>query len=181
MMPMRGSANEEETIPGRLAAALAVPVTPKLVSVDCWSPHVQVAACYREGRIFLVGDAAHRFPPTGGLGLNTGSRKRTTWTRLAAVATGNAPEALLDDYETACRPAARANADESFENRKRLGEIARALGNWPDLAALEHRLASLTQTEREQLGAGIEAQRSHFLSDGTQPGAKARRGTAATG
>jgi hypothetical protein len=87
-------------------------------------------------------------------------------TRLAAVVAGNAPEALLDGYEAACRRVARANADESFENLKRLGEITRVLGDSPDVAALERRLASLTKTEREELGAAIEAQRSHFLSDG---------------
>ena len=91
-------------------------------------------------------------------------------TRLAAVTGGNAPEALLDGYEPACLPAARANADESFENMKRLGEIARVLGDSTDLAALERRLASLTQTELERLGVAIEAQRSHFLSDGSLPG-----------
>ena len=32
----------------------------------------QVADRYRNGRTFLIGDAAHAFPPTGGLGLNTG-------------------------------------------------------------------------------------------------------------
>ncbi len=72
MMPRLGIEEEEDTIPGRFAAALGVPVTPKILSVDAWSPHVQVAGRYREGRIFLVGDAAHRFPPTGGLGLDTG-------------------------------------------------------------------------------------------------------------
>lgn len=170
MMPSRGSDGEEETIPGRLAAGLGIPLEPKILSVDDWSPHVQVAARYREGRIFLVGDAAHRFPPTGGLGLNTGIQEaHDLVTRLAAVAAGNAPAALLDGYEVACRPAARANADESFENMKRLGEIFAVIGSWPDLAGLERRLASLTATEREQLGMAIEAQRSHFLSDGSQP------------
>ncbi len=170
MMPRHGSEAEERTIPERLAAALGVPLEPMILSVDAWSPHVQVAARYREGRTFLVGDAAHRFPPTGGLGLNTGIQEaHELAARLAAVAAGNAPEALLDGYEAACRPAARANADESFENLKRLGEIPRVLGDWPDLAALERRLASLTQTERERLGVAIEAQRSHFLSDGCRP------------
>jgi 2,4-dichlorophenol 6-monooxygenase len=167
MMPSRGSEGEERMIPERLAAALGVPLEPKILSFDDWSPHVQVAARYREGRIFLVGDAAHRFPPTGGLGLNTGIQEAYDLvTRLAAVAAGNASEALLDGYEAACRPVARANADESFENMKRLGEISRVLGESPDLAALERRIASFTATEREQLGAAIEAQRSHFLSDG---------------
>jgi 2,4-dichlorophenol 6-monooxygenase len=167
MLPSRGGEDEERMIPERLAAALGVPLEPKILSFDDWSPHVQVAARYREGRVFLVGDAAHRFPPTGGLGLNTGIQEAyDLGTRLAAVVAGNAPEALLDGYEAACRPVAKANADESFENMKRLGEIARVLGESPDLAALERRIASFTTAEREQLRVAIEAQRSHFLSDG---------------
>jgi 2,4-dichlorophenol 6-monooxygenase len=135
-----------------------------------------VAARYRAGRVFLVGDAAHRFPPSGGLGLNTGIQEAYDLVeRLTAVAAGNASEALLDGYETACRPAARANADASFENMKRLGEISQILGESTDLAALERRLASLTDTERTQLGAAIEAQRSHFVSDGVAPGTPRRQ------
>jgi len=172
MLPRRGSMSEDEEIPARLAAALGVPVTPNIRSIDSWSPHVQVAARYREGRVFLVGDAAHRFPPTGGLGLNTGIQEaRELATRLAAVAVENAPEALLDGYEPACRPAARANADASFENLTQLGEISRVIGACRDLPALERRLASLTETERERLAEAIEAQRGHFLSDGHAPAA----------
>jgi 2-polyprenyl-6-methoxyphenol hydroxylase-like FAD-dependent oxidoreductase len=170
MMPRRGTEGEEETIPERLTAALGVPAPTKILSVDSWSPHVQVATRYRSGRVLLVGDAAHRFPPTGGLGLNTGIQEaHDLVTRLAAVASGNGTAALLDGYETACRPAARANADESFENLKRLGEIPRVIGEWPDLATLERRLASLTPAERRQLDEAIEAQRSHFVSDGSAP------------
>jgi 2,4-dichlorophenol 6-monooxygenase len=171
MLPAFGGAGDgAQRIPERLAAALGVPVEPRVLAVDGWSPHVQVAASYRRGRVLLVGDAAHRFPPTGGLGLNTGIQE--AWdlaARLAAVALEEAPEALLDGYEAACRPAARANADASFENLTRLGEITRALGEWPDLAALERRLASLAPAERRRLDAAIEAQRSHFLSDGCAP------------
>jgi putative polyketide hydroxylase len=170
MMPRRGSDGEAEAIPERLTAALGIPITTKILSVDAWSPHVQVAARYRAGRVFLVGDAAHRFPPTGGLGLNTGIQEACDLvTRLAAVATGSATEALLDGYQAACRPAARANADQSFANLKRLGEISRVIGAWPDLAGLERRLASMTDGERQQLAQAIEAQRSHFLSDGLLP------------
>jgi putative polyketide hydroxylase len=171
MMPRRGGGGDKEALPRRLAAALDVPLTPKILSVDSWSPHVQVAARYREGRCFLVGDAAHRFPPTGGLGLNTGIQEaHDLVTRLAAVVAGGASEALLDGYEAACRPAARANAEQSFENLKRLGEVSGAIGEWPDLPGLEKRLASLTATERARLAKAIEAQRSHFLSDGHLPG-----------
>lgn len=167
MMPMRGTEGEEDTIPARLAASLGVPVTPKILSVAYWSPHVQVADRYRKGRVFLVGDAAHRFPPTGGLGLNTGIQEAHELAcKLARVEAGTAPEALLASYDAECRPAAQANADESFENMKRLGEISRVIGEQPDLKSLERRLASLSQEERQQLAKAIEAQRSHFLSDG---------------
>jgi 2,4-dichlorophenol 6-monooxygenase len=171
MMPMRGTEGEEDTIPARLAASLGVPVTPKILSVAYWSPHVQVADRYRKGRVFLVGDAAHRFPPTGGLGLNTGIQEAHDLAcKLARVEAGTAPEALLASYEAECRPAAQANADESFENMKRLGEISRVIGEQPDLKSLERRLASLSQEERQQLAKAIEAQRSHFLWDGVAPG-----------
>jgi 2-polyprenyl-6-methoxyphenol hydroxylase-like FAD-dependent oxidoreductase len=171
MMPRRGGPREQESIPARLARALGVTVTPRILSVDAWSPHVQVAERYRERRTFLVGDAAHRFPPTGGLGLNTGIQEAYDLvSRLARVEAGEDAEALLDGYEAACRPAARANAEASHENLLRLGEVARVIGAWPDLAGLERRLAALTAGERERLDAAIEAQRGHFLSDGRQPG-----------
>lgn len=170
-MTMRfGSEGEQESLPERLASALGVPVSPRILSVDAWSPHVQVAERYREGRIFLAGDAAHRFPPSGGLGLNTGILDVDFLAhRLALVESGRAAPQILDEYDVACRPAAQKNADDSFGNLKRLGEISKVLGPSASLAELEARLASLTPEEADQLAAAIELQRSHFLSDGALP------------
>jgi 2,4-dichlorophenol 6-monooxygenase len=164
------SEGEEKTIPGRLAAALGVPLDCRILSIDAWSPHVQVAERYREGRIFLAGDAAHRFPPTGGLGLNTGVLDVDYLVyQLARVEAGSADAGILDSYGAECRPAAQTNATESFENMVRLGAISAVLGTFSDLAGLEDRLASLSEEEREQLARAIELQRSHFVSDGRLP------------
>jgi FAD binding domain len=54
----------------------------------------------RVGRVFLVGDAAHIHPPTGGQGLNTSVQDAYNlgW-KLADVIGGHSDEALLDTYE----------------------------------------------------------------------------------
>jgi putative polyketide hydroxylase len=65
----------------------------------------QVARRYRAGRVFLAGDAAHVWPPTGGLGANTGIQDahNLAW-KLALVHRGQAGPALLDTYEPERRP-----------------------------------------------------------------------------
>jgi putative polyketide hydroxylase len=59
-----------------------------------------VARRYRAGRVFLAGDAAHVWPPTGGLGANAGIQDahNLAW-KLAMVHGGLAGPALLDTYE----------------------------------------------------------------------------------
>ncbi|QND39016.1 FAD-dependent oxidoreductase [Rhizobium leguminosarum bv. viciae] len=70
--------------------------------------NARLADRYRRGRVFLVGDAAHTHPPTGGQGLNTSVQDAYNlgW-KLAAVTAG-APDALLDSYEEERRPVAAA-------------------------------------------------------------------------
>ncbi|KAL0022125.1 hypothetical protein WJX79_004536 [Trebouxia sp. C0005] len=41
-------------------------------TVKTWNMSAQVAQRFQEGRVFLAGDAAHRFPPAGAFGMNTG-------------------------------------------------------------------------------------------------------------
>ncbi|MEC3918034.1 FAD-dependent monooxygenase [Nocardia sp. CDC160] len=68
-----------------------------------WRPNIRLAQRFREGRVFLAGDAAHVHPPTGGQGLNTGVQDAYNlgWKLEAALRNpGPASEALLDSYET---------------------------------------------------------------------------------
>lgn len=55
---------------------------------------------FRDARVLLMGDAAHRFPPAGGFGMNTGVQDahNLAW-KLAAVINGAAGDKLLDSYE----------------------------------------------------------------------------------
>ncbi len=73
---------------------------------SAFNMNARLADRYRVGRVFVVGDAAHIHPPTGGQGLNTSVQDAYNlgW-KLAAVAAG-APDALLDSYEEERRPIA---------------------------------------------------------------------------
>lgn len=73
---------------------------------SAYTMNARLADRYRVGRVFLIGDAAHIHPPTGGQGLNTSVQDAYNlgW-KLAAVAAG-ASDALLDSYEEERRPIA---------------------------------------------------------------------------
>ncbi|MFI5590629.1 FAD-dependent monooxygenase [Amycolatopsis sp. NPDC051758] len=60
-----------------------------------WRPNVRLAARFRDGRVFLAGDAAHVHPPTGGQGLNTGVQDGYN---LGWKLADGSPE-LIDSYE----------------------------------------------------------------------------------
>ncbi|WP_249674361.1 FAD-dependent oxidoreductase [Pseudomonas abieticivorans] len=94
---------------------------------SAYTMNARLADQYRVGRVFLVGDAAHIHPPTGGQGLNTSVQDAYNlgW-KLAAVLQG-APDALLDSYELERRPVAASMlglATRLLEAQKR-GEMRR--------------------------------------------------------
>jgi 2-polyprenyl-6-methoxyphenol hydroxylase-like FAD-dependent oxidoreductase len=155
-------------------AALEDPAVPfEVVTVATWTMTAQVAPRFRDGRVFLVGDAAHRFPPTGGLGLNTGvaDAHNLAW-KLAAVERGTADAGLLDSYERERRPVAQRNAAVSLENALKIIEVPIALGADPDPVVFQANIdATLADPEgRARVVAAIERQAPHFDLIGLQLG-----------
>jgi 2-polyprenyl-6-methoxyphenol hydroxylase-like FAD-dependent oxidoreductase len=69
--------------------------------------HRRSASAYRQGPVLLAGDAVHIHSPAGGQGLNTGimDAHNLGW-KLALVAAGRAPDALLDSYGSERSPVA---------------------------------------------------------------------------
>ncbi len=78
----------------------------------------------------LCGDAAHQFPPTGGLGVNTGLQgmHNAMW-KLAWCVRGAAGWSLLETYNTERRPPAQRTRRQSLENHRNVGRIAAAAYN----------------------------------------------------
>lgn len=83
----------------------------EVLSVGTWTAgHSLVAQSFQRGRVFIAGDAAHLFTPTGGLGYNTAVEDAVNlgW-KLAAVVRGQAPPQLLDSYGLERKPLAERN------------------------------------------------------------------------
>ncbi|MFJ1973814.1 bifunctional 3-(3-hydroxy-phenyl)propionate/3-hydroxycinnamic acid hydroxylase [Streptomyces sp. NPDC087903] len=103
----------EEPNPGRLRELMA-PWTDaadgdfEVVRQAQYTFRARIADRWRQGRVFLLGDAAHLTPPFIGQGLCTGMRdaRNLTW-KLARVLQHGADERLLDTYESERKPHAR--------------------------------------------------------------------------
>ncbi|MGV3493897.1 MAG: FAD-dependent oxidoreductase [Ramlibacter sp.] len=83
----------------------------EVLSFGTWTAgHSLVAQSFGRGNVFIAGDAAHLFTPTGGLGYNTAVEDAVNlaW-KLAAVVRGTGGPALLASYERERRPLAQRN------------------------------------------------------------------------
>jgi 2-polyprenyl-6-methoxyphenol hydroxylase-like FAD-dependent oxidoreductase len=100
----------------------------KVINISKWEMAALNAQQYRHGRIFLCGDAAHRIPPTGGMGMNTGigDAHNLAW-KIAYVIQGYADQTLLDSYEQERKPLAQTTIDWSVINANRLRAIFQSL------------------------------------------------------
>jgi 2,4-dichlorophenol 6-monooxygenase len=129
----------DEMMATRVRDRLGLPdLQPEIFSVSRWRFEALVADRYRVGRVFLVGDAAHRHPPNGGLGLNTGIGDvyNLTW-KLALTLRGIGSDELLDSYEAERRPVGERVVRRAVRNWQAQPAIDRALGIDDDTPASE--------------------------------------------
>lgn len=150
---------DEEAIVPRMRELLKPPdVKIHLHKVSHWILDCIVAERYRIGSIFLVGDAAHRQPPTTGLGLNTAIQDvhNLCW-KLATVLRGQAADELLDSYEAERRPVGQANADWALFSFTNHSLIDAGMGLQPG-ATVEQNTAALTAFFADTpMGASLRA------------------------
>ena len=90
-----------------------VPVT--IENVMTWNAEANYADRYRQGRVFLAGDAGHAMPPNGGFGGNTGIQDahNLAW-KLAWVLRGRAGPELLDTYDAERRPVGTFTTEQAY-------------------------------------------------------------------
>lgn len=121
---------EAETIETIRSILRVADLDVSIINEGYWRTVRSIAKSFRQGRYFLVGDAAHRFSPTGGFGMNSGIQDvhNLAW-KLAFVLKGWSSEALLDSYDVERRPAAHSNADIADINNSRMPRFQAAIAS----------------------------------------------------
>ncbi|MGW1294205.1 FAD-dependent oxidoreductase [Streptomyces sp. NPDC002533] len=107
-------------------------LTPRIRSVSPWEGAARAAGRFRDGRVFLIGDAAHVMPPSGGFGSSTGIQDahNLAW-KLAAVLDGWAGEAVLDSYDEERRPVCEATVVQAALRSKDRPRLTGTAGERP--------------------------------------------------
>jgi 2-polyprenyl-6-methoxyphenol hydroxylase-like FAD-dependent oxidoreductase len=107
---LHAAADSDEEMPRLFESLAGMPVLYETLYVGQWTQRLMLADRYRDGRVFLAGDAAHLVIPTGGLGMNTGVGDAVdlAW-KLAGTLRGWGGPQLLASYEAERRPVGARN------------------------------------------------------------------------
>jgi 2,4-dichlorophenol 6-monooxygenase len=130
----------DEQVEADVRNALGIGDLPMQIhKITRWRMEAVIASKFQVGRVLLIGDAAHRHPPTGGLGLTSAihDAQNLCW-KLAHVLDGTASPALLATYEPERKPVDQRNCQRSLENGLNHFEIGAAIGVSPELPAEEN-------------------------------------------
>lgn len=154
-----------------------VPV--EIESMSLWGNNKMYATQYRSGRVFAVGDAVHRHPPSNGLGSNTSIQDsyNLAW-KLAYVLDGHAGAGLLDSFDPERAPVGKQIVLRANKSIDEFGAILDALGLDPntDVETMHERMAARTDNtdeavrQREQLREALELKDYEFNAHGVELG-----------
>jgi 2,4-dichlorophenol 6-monooxygenase len=135
-------------------------------SASPWTVNHRYATTLSKGRVFCVGDAVHRHPPTNGLGSNTSVQDsyNLAW-KLAHVVSGAADPSLLDSYDAERAPVARQiveRANQSIVDTGRiLGALELADTSDPDLLDARLELRKAPGPDGERIRASLREAIAH--------------------
>ena len=120
----------------RIRDVVGEDIDAEILGVAGWQVRAQVADCYSAGKVFCMGDAVHRHPPTNGLGLNmsVADAYNLAW-KLAFVVEGRAGERLLDSYSAERQPVGAAGVQRAITSLHESAAIETALGLQPAQSA----------------------------------------------
>ena len=120
----------------RIRDVVGEDIDAEILGVAGWQVRAQVASCYSSGKVFCMGDAVHRHPPTNGLGLNmsVADAYNLAW-KLAFVLDGRAGERLLDSYSAERQPVGAGGVKRAITSLQESSAIETALGLQPKQSA----------------------------------------------
>ncbi|MDQ4024257.1 MAG: FAD-dependent monooxygenase [Actinomycetota bacterium] len=154
-----------------------IPVT--IRSTSLWGNNKMYATRYRAGRVFCMGDAVHRHPPSNGLGSNTSIQDayNLAW-KLAYVLRGTAGEALLDTYDAERAPVGEQIVLRANKSIEEFGPIFDALGltGQSDPELMRRHIAARTENtpeaaqQRAALRKALELKNYEFNAHGVELG-----------
>lgn len=149
----------------------------ELLSASVWTVNDAYATHMQKGRVFIMGDAAHRHPPSNGLGSNTSIQDgfNLAW-KLAAVLKGQAGPALLDSYTTERAPIAKQIVTRANQSIGEFGPIFEALGmtGGDDIAKIKASMdarcdaGEAGEKQREALRQAIAFKKYEFDAHGVE-------------
>jgi putative polyketide hydroxylase len=141
----------------------------EIISIKSWIMGAELSTAFRDRRVLLTGDAAHRTTPDGGVGMNTGlhSAHNLAW-KVGAVVSGWAGPDLLDTYENERRAVAQVNVAYSAKRGGGLIKMVEAV-RAGDLDTVRAGIAARPAGGRQGMDLGFRYEEGAVASDGTTP------------
>lgn len=168
-----------DSMTARLRQTLGIPDLPiQMLTFSHWTVNALCASQWRIGRMFLVGDSAHRIPPWGALGMNTGIQDAFNLAWKLSIALGDPAkyDRLLDSYQIERMEVGQRVGRTSLENMRRHSRlIDRAVGV-SDTQSVEQNRAAVNafldpgHPDYQQKRAAIEAASRELDTEFKAPG-----------